>query len=65
MFLGVSTMTKNAYMVLFLPFETLSQCTECCHSDTNSMRRVAAISLGHCDFSLPKEELQIKMPPTL
>lgn len=34
MFLGVSTVTKNIYIVLFLTFETLSQCTEFRHSDT-------------------------------
>lgn len=54
MSLGVSTMTGKKKSVP--AFETLSQCTEFCISDTDHMRRVAAISLAHCDFSKPKEE---------
>lgn len=55
-FLGVSTVTKKIYIMLFLTFEILSQCIEFCHSD-NSVRRVAAISLGHCDFCTLEKEL--------
>lgn len=53
---------KKKKKVLLITFETLSQCTEFCNSDTNYMRRVAAISYAHCDISKPLEELEIKMP---
>lgn len=43
--------------VLFLTFEALSQCTEFCNSNTLNYVRRVAISITHCDFSTPSEEL--------
>ena len=55
------TKKKKKKKVFLTTFETLSQCTEFCNSDTLIIW-VAAISLAYCDISKAKEELDQNAP---